>query len=291
MSKLSTFRKDYYFCNKCGKIFEQSENVLFVEDDSPRGFCGESCIEDFFRPMVRVYEKIEEALREKYSLIDEKSLQYLEFPTYLEKLLKKPDEVWENKNNFGEKYYYIISTFKDQKGKEFYLASICLFYQNRPSFLFLVTATSSEKFIAEFRVGTRLNVNLPMNADLNDPKETEILNTIERKKTFLLAELLKLRENTDISFYEFSEFESFIDPTIDEPDEVYSFVDDGGDKIQTFIKSFKGEQGAFYYFVTCLKLNRKSGKGFVPIFSFPSRDGNIYRKFSRGNLVSGNLKS
>ena len=114
---------------------------------------------------------------------------------------------------------------------------------------------------------------------------------MERKKTFLLTELLKLRDNNDISFYEFAGFESYVDPTIDEPDEVYSFVDEGGDKIRTFIKSFHSDQGAFYYFVLCLNIKKKSEKGLVPIFSFPSRDGKIYRKFSRGSLVSGNLKS
>ncbi|RLA65865.1 MAG: hypothetical protein DRQ88_04220 [Epsilonproteobacteria bacterium] len=291
MKKNSTFKKDYYFCNKCGTIFEQSADVLFVEDDSTRGFCSESCIEEFFRPMVRVFEKIEESLRNEYSLDEEESLKYLESSAYLEKLLKEPEEVWLHKNDFGEKYYFIISTFKDQKGEVFYLASICLFYQSRPSFLFLVTATSSEKLISEFRVGTKLNDRLPMGANLNDSKEAEIVKTIERKKSFILAELLRLRENSDISFYEFSEFESYIDPTIDGPDEVFSFIDEAGDKIQTFIKAFDNDQGAFFYFVTCLKLNRKSEDGLVPIFSFPSRDGNIYRKFSQGNRVSGNLKS
>jgi hypothetical protein len=291
MKKFSTFNKDYYYCNKCGKIFENSENILFVEDNSPRGYCSEACIETFFRPMVRLFEKIEEELRIKYNLVEEESLKYLEFPNYLEQLLKKPDEIWLMENNLQEKYYFIISSFKDKNGEDFFLASICLFFENRPSFLFLVTATNSEKLISEFRVGVRVNENMPMIAPPKDSKELEMQALLERKKSFLLAELLKLRVNEDISFYEFGEFESYIDPTISGPDEVYSFIDEGGDKIRTFIKSFHSDQGAFYYFVLCLKSNKKFEKGLIPIFSFPSRDGKIYQKFSRGSLVSGNLKS
>ncbi|TDJ07189.1 MAG: hypothetical protein E2O68_03920 [Deltaproteobacteria bacterium] len=291
MKKFLTFNKDYYYCNKCGKIFDNSEDILFVEDDSPRGFCSESCIETFFRPMVRLFEKIEENLRAKYNLQEEESLKYLEFPNFLDELLKKPQEIWALENNLQEKYYFIFSSFKDRKGKDFYLVSICLFYQNRPSFLFLVTATYSEEFIAEFRAGVKLNKNLPMLPATRDAKEAELLGMVERKKTFLLTELLKLRDNNDISFYEFSEFESFVDPTIDGPDEVYSFIDEAGDKIRTYIKAFHSDQGAFYYYVLCLKTGKKSDKGLIPIFSFPSRDGKIYRKFSQGSLVSGNLKS
>jgi len=241
--------------------------------------------------MVRLFEKIEEELRIKYNLVEEESLKYLEFPSYLEQLLKRPDETWLMENNLQEKYYFIISSFKDKNGKDFFLASICLFFENRPSFLFLVTASNSEKLISEFRVGVRVNENMPMITPPKVSKDSEMQILVERKKSFLLAELLKLRANEDISFYEFSEFESYIDPTINGPDEVYSFIDEGGDKIRTYIKSFHSDQGAFYYFVLCLKSNRKSEKGLIPIFSFPSRDGKIYRKFSRGALVSGNLKS
>ena len=291
MKNFTTFNKDYYYCNKCGKIFENSENILFVEDDSPRGYCSEACIESFFRPMVRLFEKIEESLRLKYDLVDEESLKYLELPNFLEKLLKRPDEIWIQENNLQEKYYFIISSFKDQNGKDFYLTSICLFFENRPSFLFLVTATSSEKLISEFRAGIKINENLPRPNASKSSKESELMAIVERKKTFLLTELLKQRDNEDISFYEFSEFESYIDPTISEPDEVYSFIDEGGDKIRTYIKSFHSDQGAFYYYVLCMKNIKKSDKGLIPIFSFPSRDGKIYRKFTQGSLVSGNLKS
>ena len=191
MKKFSTFNQDYYYCNKCGKIFDTSEEILFVEDDSQRGFCSEACIESFFRPMVRLFEKIEEDRRNKYDIVEEKSLKYLEFPNFLEELLKTPDEIWCLENNLSEKYYFIISSFKDKKGKDFYLVSICLFFENRPSFLFLVTATSSEKLIAEFRAGVRINEKLPKLPTSKDSKDSEILAVVERKKTFLLTELLK----------------------------------------------------------------------------------------------------
>lgn len=287
----NTYNKGYYFCNKCGKIFEEADNVLFVEDDTPRGFCSESCIESFFRPMVRLYEKIEEELRAKHELQGESSLKYLEYPSYLEKMLKEPEEVWVIENDLKEKYYSLISTFKTKDGKEFYFISLCLFYQGRPSFLFLVTVTESDKFVSEFRIGKQVNdlkTVLPKN---KESKDAELVSVLERKKSFLLAELLKLRDNDDIAIFEFSEFESYINPTIEGPDEVYSFRDETGDKIHTYIKSFQNDQGTFYYFVLCLKVGKKEGKGLAPIISFPSRNGEIYKKFSQGNLVSGNLKN
>ena len=201
MSTFETLKKNYYFCNKCGKIFSQSENILFVEDNSPRGFCSESCIEEFYRPMVRLFEKVENELRKKLGLLKEDSLKYLEFPHYLENLLKKPSEIWVNENDLKEKYYFIISPFKDKEGMDFYLASICLFHQNRPSFLFLVTASSDKDFINEFRYGKQVNQEISVLSSPQDKKEAKLFQKVERKRAYLLSELLKMRNDTDISFF------------------------------------------------------------------------------------------
>lgn len=290
------FNKRYYLCSHCKKVFHTHEDLLFVEDNVPRGFCTESCIEQYFRPQVKLYEAIESELREKLSIKDESTLKNLGSPHYLEKLLKNPKEVWAIENDFNEKIYSLISSFKDKAGKSFYMAGLCLFYQEKPSFIFLVTATSYMPFLNEFRIGEKVRMN-ESDSLLKVPdylKDSEILSLVEHKKSFLLSELLKTRSNRDIPIYDFPGYEQFMKNTVEGPDEVYAFKDDLGDKFITYIKSYQEENNIFYYFVICLAVlsgSKSSKEQIVPVMFFPSKDGKIYQMFTKGNLILGNLKS
>jgi len=296
MDKRLRFNKKYYLCSSCKRVFHTHEDLLFVEDNVARGFCTETCIEQFFRPQVKLYEAIEVELREKLSIKDEITLKFLESPQYLEKLLKGPKEIWAIENDFNEKIYSLIAPFKDKSGKTFYLACLCLFYQGKPSFIFLVTATSYLPFLEEFRIGER--VNLRENESLLKApeylKDSEVANLVEHKKSFLLSELLRTRSTRDIPIFDFPNYEQFMKNTVEGPDEVYAFKDDLGDKFITYIKSYQEEKNIFYYFVICLTVlsGAKSNKEqIVPVIFFPSKDGKIYQMFTKGNLIMGSLKS
>ena len=45
-----SFLKEAFFCSQCKKVVHELEQLLFVENDSPIGFCAESCIEKFYEP-------------------------------------------------------------------------------------------------------------------------------------------------------------------------------------------------------------------------------------------------
>jgi hypothetical protein len=290
------FNKKYYLCSFCKRVFHSHQDLLFVEDNVARGFCTEACIEQFFRPMVKLYETIEGESREKLSIKEEISKKFLESPQYLEKLLKDPKEIWMLENDFNEKIYSLISPFLETSGKSFYLVALCLFYQGKPSFIFLVTATSYLPFLEEFKIGTKVTLN-QSNSLLKVPdylKDSEILNIVEHKKSFLLSELLKSRSSRDIPIFDFPNYEQFLKNTVEGPDEVYAFKDDLGDKFIAYIKSYHEEKNIFYYFVICLEINgaeKSSKEQMVPVLFFPSKDGKIYKMFSKGNQIFGNLKS
>ncbi len=287
------FNKKYYLCSFCKRVFHSHQDLLFVEDNLPRGFCTEACIEQYFRPMVKLYETIEGELREKLSIKNESTLNVLKSPQYLEKLLKQPKEVWVLENDFNEKIYSIISPYQDNSGKTFYLMALCLYYQGKPAFIFLVTATSYIPFLEEFRIGTKVsgtqNNSLLKVSDYL--KDSDLLNVVEHKKSFLLSEVLKTRSSRDIPLFDFPNYEQFMKNTVEGPDEVYAFKDDLGDKFVTYIKSFNEEKNIFYYFVICLAVSQSAKEQIVPVLFFPSKDGKIYQMFSKGNQIFGNLKS
>ena len=124
--------------------------------------------------------------------------------------------------------------------------------------------------------------------------DENILQEVESKKSSYLAHLLEERSPADIPVESFSLYEAYFEPTMMDPDEIFSRKDEEGDVIYTYIKAHDREGVSFYYFIVCLRIEKgfeENKDALVPIISFPSVDGDIYRTYREGELISGNLKN
>ena len=209
-----------------------------------------------------------------------------------------PLEVYHSMNELEEEIFSFIGKFPQDQGKEVWLISLCYVYEAKPSFVFLLTATENEEFVNYFRIGDPIeNIEdfLAMDEEVQvegDPKQ--ILETVEQKKSVLLAHMLEERSPHDIPIEEFANYEPFFDTTIEDPDEVYTEMDEDGDTLYTYIKAYEKDGCSFYFFVVCLNFAsnpNEQTESLLPIISFPSLDAETYKKHSKGEKVSGSLKS
>jgi hypothetical protein len=287
-----------YFCSHCKKILKSVEELYFVEDGVNRGFCSEQCIEDFFTPIVAYFEKSEKSLRGKWSLNDEPCLSYIGDPTYMNQLIHYPTEVWATSNDLTESYYTFIKELKDSKDQKFYMFMICSIFQDKASFIFMASATYSNDYLNEFRVGTKeddVTAFIEEQMDEREIAEASEFNTeVENKKSQLLAKLLEDRSPADIPFEQFPLYDEYLQDTLKAPDEVYTHQDDDGDTVYTYIKAHDRNGTSFYYFIICVQILGIEGdneKTVTPVLTFPSVDGELYKTYRKGEQLSGSLKS
>lgn len=276
------------------------EALLFVEDSSVRGFCSEECIESFYNPLVEHFEECEKGLRKKYSLENEGCLQLVGAPKFMDILLRNPDEVYQLDNSLKEKTFSFISKFNDKLIGDFYMVLICYVFNKQVSFILSATSTNDLRLLEEYKIGNQVqNLNDLLSETAEDTVPTvevdqETINEVELKKSNFLADLLEQRSPADIPFEDFHLYDSFFENTLEEPDEVYSYKDNDGDYIFSYIKAHEREGTSFYFFVLCMKCagNMSSEtEMIIPILSFPSVDGELYRLYKKGELITGELRN
>lgn len=279
-------RSEVYCCVECKKIIEDIQSILFVEDNSQRGFCSEDCIEDFYRPMVKYYDSEVTRIREKLNVLDEKldndeSIDAIyDENFYVEELSQSADEIWCVANELREETFYYI------KYRRFFMTvMICTQFNETPSFIFCLIKTKSQKLINEFRVGVKLDISQKETHTSQEIEEnSEFLTMLENKKSSLLGELLSEWKNTDIPIEEFQNFDKAFNDTLSNPDEIYEIKDREGDLNFNYLKSFMDENiGNYFYVIVCLKVSHEKGETNVfPIMSFPTIDSNLFMKFRIG---------
>lgn len=296
-----SFLKEAFFCCQCKKVVQELEQLLFVENESNLGFCSESCIEKFYEPLVDHYEECEKKWRASHSLLDEEILEVVGHPVFMDQLLRRPDEVYRYIGDGGDALYTFISHLSDDKYGDFSMMCLCLTYDNQPSFIISASATCEDQMVDNFRWGDKIPdpKKFHSSSDLNDKKkEIEIdeqtLMDVESKKSAYLAHMIEERSPADIPIESFILYEQFFEPTMMNPDEIYCSKDDEGDVIYTYIKAHDREGVSFYYFIICYRLEKEfkeNTDALVPIISFPTVDGEMYRLYKKGELISGSLKN
>lgn len=290
-----------YHCCNCKKIVDDLDSLYFVEEGSPKGFCSEDCIEKYYLPIVQFYEGEVESYRSSNELETEDCLSFVGEPTFMEKLLSRPSEIWRQENDLKEEVYCFISENSDSMGEKFYLMAICSVFNNRPAFIFAATATKSLELLDEMRIGEQVEnpeefiASAEETEMTNEPSiDKDTMQDLENKKSTYLAQLLVERKETDIPFEQFMLFDQYLEETLEGPDELYKFVDDDGDTIYSYMKAHDREGISFFYFVLCMgfpNLTSNSGEAVLPIVSFPTLDGELSQSYRKGELLSGELKS
>ena len=288
------FKNPLYYCTECKTIENSLENLLFVEEKSAKGFCSEDCIEDFYRPLIRHFEGIELSLRKKMGIESEQIEFNFSNNQFTEEVISTSDEVWRVNNELDESIFSYIKYYPNFTG-----VVVCKMYNGEASFVFLCTATRSRELLTEFRAGEQMtDSNLVSNdeeipEDFSD-EDFNFMQLLENKKSKLLAELLEKRNDDDIPFENFMDYEYCYPETLDNPDEVFENRDNDGDSFFIYIKSFIKNGNNFFYIISCLKRKESEDLPEVnvfPVLAFPTNDMNLYSEFRIGKKISGLLKN
>jgi hypothetical protein len=285
-----------FYCYQCKKISHNLSEFLFVEEDSNKSFCSDKCIEGFFSPLVDYYDSEEKKFRSELDLHEKHLVDFLSDDEKIDELLTTPDEIWCQENEFQDKLYTLIKRFKIDHDKSFSLIVLSFMYADKPSFILFMTATEDERVLEKFKVGTKTEMSISKSSSSSSVLEidAETLTLLESKKSSYLAEMLDKRSPADIPFESFHLYEEYLDPTMQNPDEIFKLKDDEGDEIFTYIKAQVKDTISFYYLVVCYSLKQgpsKDKETLIPILSFPTLDGELYSNYKLGELIQGVVKN
>lgn len=285
------FNRPLYYCTECKLIVPSLDKLLFIEDNSCKGFCSEACIEDFYFPIIRHYEQLELQLRNKLNLQNEGIVRDVGDDTHLlDEVLSSPSEVWSVKNELNEEIFTFVKHFENYSS-----IIMCTVYKGEGSFIFLNTKTKSREFLEELRKGNSRNPTAfsEQDQELNDA-DFNFMQLLESKKSKLLADLLNKRKDNDISFEEFTEYEFCFQDCLETPDEVFESRDNEGDFYYIYIKSFIKDSSDFFYIIACLKRNDTEDDESIsvfPILGFPTNDVELYSEWRTGKKITGLIKN
>lgn len=286
--------ENIYYCKNCKTIKTELEQMLFVEESSTTYFCCESCIEKFYAPIISHYTGKISQIRNDLHILDDDAIFLMEEPGVVDKLLTAPDEIWKVTNKIGEQVFSYIKEF-EKKGKKYYLLSVCFVFNSLPSFVLAITATSSEYLKQQFQFGEKIDVKAHLNQSglpSSDDIDPEIVEQIELKKSTLLAFHLLHRKDADIPFEAYEMYSEFIEGTLDNPDETYMSEDDNGEDHITHIKAFDRDGISFFYIAICIRVSvDEESDLMIPVYSFPTIDGQLCDAYRTGLKTSGNLKN
>lgn len=283
----------FYFCTECNKEIKAQEDILFIQEANPKGFCCEDCIDEHYLPMRRSFLNAELQFRHEHGLDDDVSLADRELLDA--DILFMPDEIWMQENLIGEKFYIHIK--HDEKKTNFVLA-ILSYVNETPSYIYHKFYTQSFQLIEHFRHGLELSALEANETDgaenfeiMQTQLDQEVLDELESKHSQLLAELLSFHDPADIALEEYPLYEKYLMECLDTPDEIFISIDETGDEIQTHIKSFKENDNQFFYITICWPIDADDIAQLVPILSFPSKDKNLYQQFAKGQRQSKIIKN
>ena len=220
---------------------------------------------------------------------------------FFQKALYSPDEVWLAKNGIGEEFYtHIARINKDEDAFTFIV--ICSYFDNEPSFVYFKCLTKNENLVESYREKSLVDSlkSAPEEIQEEAAKEDEIqlppevMEDLELKKSEYLASLLQNRSEEDIPFENFGDYDEFMAKSLEDPDEVFTKEDEAGDKIRTYIKSFKVRGQVFYYVVVCISVPLKeleNQEALLPVIGFPSTDQTLYKEYAVGERYSDIIKN
>lgn len=290
------------YCANCRRSLAEIEKILFVEKEVGRCFCCEECIQEYFQPTV---EAMEEEYLKLRSESDFKRSDLARFNHYRGLTLEDPDEVWVNQLETGERHFTFVSHFRNGEERVSYVV-ICLAIDGAPSFIFLGFATRDEDLVDEYRRGIDLRVTE------SEPEEPQELAEVEpvaepgkvhqlyreqehREPNYFERLHTELRQAGDIPRELFERFEGFVEPTLDDPDEIWRFSDEDGNSWLTFIarhaleddEDGESEIDEFVMIAVCRPTviedhGGHARRGFEVVFAFPTIDPGLVQHFRKG---------
>ncbi|MGZ3688902.1 MAG: PBECR2 nuclease fold domain-containing protein [Bdellovibrionota bacterium] len=292
-------------CANCGKNLARDDRALFVEEELGRVFCAESCIAAFFTPDI---ERLEKEYFRKLSPQDlsgeeREALAHLRWVT-----LQEPDEVWQEKTLSGDLRYTLISEF-EPGDRRVWCVCICLFLRGEPSFLYLAFPTRNPAMANFYRRGERVEWVKPEKSRTPIEAAPETPTTHEDDKTgdpvidgladdwteeeTFRAQLNQERSAEDIPSEEYALYQTCIEETLENPDEVWSIGVSGkagGEqlKLYHFIRHYPDEAPGIWYMIIARETEDDEEQIEI-LDAFPTRDSQLVDRYRRGTQEVGAL--
>lgn len=302
-SKILKISSPLYYCTHCKKIIPFVEALLFVEEGSPRGFCTERCIEKYYAPMVEHFQKIETELRLHNGLEHEECLKLVHSPSHIEACMQTPGEIWRLENELKEEIFTFIFHTNDKNNSSIIL--LCTVFDYRPSFIFLLTATSNANLLKEFQIGEKVAdvatfISSSQGAAQTGGVENGPSDALDFIRSNLLAELVERHTKADIPIESYVLYEDLLEESMNNPDEVCQFTGPHGEELIVHIKAHEKGGISFYYYVICvggiflkkiLPKQQIDENQVIPLLAFPSLNGEVYKYYKRGKQILGGLKN
>jgi len=276
------------------------EKILYVERELGRCFCCEDCIRDYFQPNV---EFMEEEFRRLRPASDFSERECARLSHYRQLTLEDPDEIWDEQSDTGEHHYTYIARFSSGDLRLSYVV-VCLAIEHVPSFVFLSFPSRDEDLVDEYRRGAELKGSsqahdepavssvAPASDPHEDPASTNAPENLDDPELSAFERLyLQARQTGDIPREQFTRFEAYVEPTLDEADEIWRFVDPEGNEWCTFIArhTMTGEAedagdalDEFTMIVICEPSHDGAARGLDVLFAFPTIDPGLVQHFRKG---------
>lgn len=284
-----------YYCTNCKKEVPSIDSLLFVEEVGTKGFCSERCILSFYQPLLKFFSDLEVKFKADLNLdeFDDYTGFYID-NDLLSQVTDNPDNKIEYISEIDCSYHLHVKYFSELN---IYFLIVCTHYDKKASFVYSKLITKSEKLIKKYEeFFSQSNLEDNKLGDLESVRiPEEALEDLEQKKSEQLALLLERRKESDIPFETFNIYDDYLSLTLEDPDSVFHFEDEAGDKLVNYIKSFQKFRKDFYYVVTCQKMEIKEGEltklALLPVISFPSIDKNLYSYYAVGLSENKRLKN
>jgi len=200
---------DLYFCHECKELVRDLSELFFVEENSTNGFCSETCIERFYKPLVDYFEsyeiKVFDDLNLEKALLDDES-------QVLEEALKRPLKIFQWSNQLYTKITHFFANVNDKN-----VVVTCFLYEGSASFIIGLTYHSDERIFDYFKKGEEKKVLLGSEEQVSSLSQEQI-EFIEQKKGEFLAKVLENHSELDIGFESYPLYEKYVSDVLENPD-------------------------------------------------------------------------
>ncbi len=304
-------------CFACSSVLESDERALFVEEEKGRIFCSEDCISNFFAPDVERLEK--EYLKQLSSSDlngDEKEkLAHLRWIT-----LEEPDEIWREKTLTGDHRFTLISEFKPGN-RPIWCVCICLFLRGEPSFLYMAFPTKNAAMVNFYRRGERVQWAKPTRESGTEadqkPGDFQSDDPVANGQVLLTpsgprlidgladswtedetrrAQMVGNRRRDDIPAEEYEKYQSCMEQTLEEPDEVWTLQLDEEERAKSedpldqlrlfhFVRQYPNGKSNYWYVIVARETEDEDEIEILD--AFPTRDSDLVENYRRGTQEVG----
>jgi hypothetical protein len=269
-------------CIQCDKLIPEREEALFVEEELGRIFCGEGCIVSHFTPDI---EKLEREYGKHVSQNDLGSAERERYAHFRWMALENPEEVWRESMPKGDFRYTLISEYQPEKSKVWAVA-VCLMLRGEPSFLYLAFVTSDRHLVDVFRRGEQMKVVRELSgsegSETSEEPQAPISDRLAEPWTeadSLRALLLKGRKESDIPAEDFGFYQKCLEETLQNPNELWSYLPKSAKRIYHFIKRYE-QESPFWYVVIAKDAADETQIEIIDVF--PTRDQELVQLCRHG---------